>query len=97
MCLCVCFGQLVFIVCRQNGGYHSAFCFWLASEMVSRHFLTSNASASSTILCHKLGDDWIALQQGKVNRELANSWPECDPPLRRNITSVGVTVLFRNL
>jgi len=62
-----------------------------------RHFLTSNASASSTILCHKLVDDWIALEQGKVNRAHTNSWLECDPLLRRNITSVGVRVLFQNL
>jgi len=93
----VCVGQLVFIVCRENGGYHSAFCFLFAREVVKRHFLTSNAPASSTILCHKLGDDWIALEQGKVNREHTNSWLECDPPLRRNITAVGVRVLLQNL
>lgn len=68
-----------------------------AREMVNRHFPTSNASAGNTILCHKLGDDWIALEQGEVNREQTNSCLECEPPLRRNSTYVGVRVFFQNL
>jgi len=94
--VCVC-GQSVFIVCREKCRCRSAFCFRLAKETVNRHFLTSKPSASNTILCHRLGDDWIALEQGEVNREQTNSWLECDPPLRRNITAVGVRVLFENL
>ena len=100
--VCVCVGgrgggQLGFIVCREKGGYHSAVCFRLARKKVNRHFLTSNASAGNTILYHKLRDDWIALEQAEVNREQTNSCLECDPLLRRIITSVGVEVFFQNI
>ena len=100
MCVCVCVCWPVGFYCLPGKGwisYSFLFCFRFAREMVNRHVLTPNASAGSTTLCHKLGDDWIALEQGKVNKEHTNGWLECDSPLRRNITSVGVRVSFQNL
>jgi hypothetical protein len=58
------------------------FYFRLAKEMVNKLFFTSNVSVGNIILYHKLGDDWIALEQGELNREQTNSCLDCDPPLR---------------
>ena len=68
MCLCV--GQLVFIVCREEGGNDSEFHFRFAMEMVNRHTVYSCQTPSLATQYSARSKELLgpALEEGDVKR-----------------------------